>query len=620
MSTTYKRPATTESECREALAKQPGDSTAGLRLGILLGMQRRFAESCDVLERAIEVNGTMAELHLNLGVSRQNMGLFKEAATAFDNALRVNPGYPEALLNRGAIHQAIGEFHLALPLYDRLIGIRPDYAGAHHNRAQCLLRTGRPLDALDAAGRAVDLVPGDPNFLNTRATVFQSLGRFDDAIADYTRAIAIAPNADVLYANRANCSVQQARFDDALADYRRASELAPLRPEWHRDLGVCLGRTQHFAESLAEFQTAAKLAPAEPDLQFRVGLAELLLGDFPNGWQHYEARLRLAQFATTCVPNRRWDGSARPGQTLLVRAEQGYGDTIQFIRLLPILKQAGLFTPSPFQEGRAEVSELRVIFECQPGLRSLLEHCSGFDKIVEWQPGIDPVDAAVHQIPLLSLPGVLGIDQGNIPNIVPYITVDPATSRRWSSRLNELSSHRQTASASVTSPSPIPIGEGWRSRGEGGLLRIGICWAGRPTHENDRYRSATFADFARLADIDGVELISLQMGDAASQLGPGVIDLGREIDTFVDTAAIIDNLDLIITVDTSFAHLAGAMAKPVWNLLAAQPDWRWMTGRDDSPWYPTMRLFRQPQIGDWTPVLDNVAARLTAFAKAPVDA
>lgn len=560
-----------ETRLRSILAAEPENAPASTALGVLLGRQGRFRDSAEVLSEACRRHPGIAELRLNLGIGLQRLGLPAQALAALDEALRITPDYPEALLNKGGLFQAAGDIDAALDAYNRAIDLRPNYPEALMNRAFCFLIRGRPAEALADASQAIEAAPNAVDALNIRGMALQSTGDFAGALADYDRAIAIAPSVR-LYGNRANCLDRVGHFDDALSDALAAAQLAPNSPECHRNIGACLCRLGRFDEALAEYRKALEIAPGDIDLQYRFGLAELLLGHFKQGWRFSESRLDLPQFNAAFQRNKRWDGKIKPQSTLVIRAEQGYGDTIQFVRLLGPLKRLGQ----------------RVIFECQPGLGPLLAGVEGADEIVEWSPE-NRFPEEIPQISLLSLPFYLGIDHGRIPFGIPYLSVDAEKSARWAARL-----------------------EGVRG------VRVGICWAGRPTHENDRFRSATFADFEALASVPNVTLVSLQMGDARQHLTDAVIDPGGEIEDFTDTAAIVENLDLVITVDTSVAHLAGALGKPVWNLISAFPDWRWQLGRDDSPWYPTMRLFRQEKLLDWGPVFEAVQAELAKFATSPI--
>jgi hypothetical protein len=265
-----------------------------------------------------------------------------------------------------------------------------------------------------------------------------------------------------------------------------------------------------------------------------------------------------------------WDGKSLNGKTILVHTEQGFGDSIQFVRYLPMVKAQGG----------------RVIFECQQSLCRLLRSCNGIDEIIEKTSAnklsIQP-DVHVH---LLDLPGIFGTTLNSIPTNIPYITPDPILVDQWASRLN--------------------VDEGFR---------ISIVWAGSPHHARDRNRSCSLADFANLAKVPGLPFYSLQKGYVSIKpdnppMGIKIVNLDNELHDFADTAAVIANLDLVISVDTAVAHLTGAIGKPVWTLLPFAPDWRWLLKRNDSPWYPTMRLFRQNQPDDWTEVFEQVREKL----------
>jgi len=307
-----------------------------------------------------------------------------------------------------------------------------------------------------------------------------------------------------------------------------------------------------------------------PDGHWNLALALLVQGHFPEGWEEYEWRWKTKGLLSPrqLLPQPLWDGRPLAGRAILLHAEQGLGDTIQFIRYLPLVAQRGG----------------RVIVECQPELQRLVQAMTpDIPVLARGQPLPD----FAFQCPLLSLPKALGTTLATIPATVPYLHADAQNVQMWRDRL----------------------------AGHGSALKVGLIWAGNPHHKNDRNRSVKLASLAPLAQVPGVQFYSLQKGAAAAQAktpppGMDLIDRTDDLQDFADTAAMIANLDLVIAVDTSVVHLAGALAKPVWTLLPYCPDWRWLLKRQDSPWYPTMRLFRQPEIGDWDSVIQQLAAAL----------
>lgn len=346
-------------------------------------------------------------------------------------------------------------------------------------------------------------------------------------------------------------------MDEAIVAYHRALVDDPGHVLSHCGLGVALVERGEAEAGISSYLRALETDPWHADTRFNYSLALLLLGEFEKGWSEYEWRFKQKKYRDEVLrfASPAWDGSSLEGKSILLRGEQGIGDTIQFVRYAKTIADAGG----------------RVIIECQPSMKRLLENISEVDSVIGRGEDIPPCDAHVS---LMSLPHVLGTTLETIPDEVPYLS----------------------APEGQTSP-----GEG---DGEGKGIKVGLVWAGNPDHENDRKRSIPLEKFASVLETGGVRFYGLQVGERKEDIERcgfqgRITDLSGELTDFADTAAAIAHLDLIISVDTAPAHLAWAMGRPVWTLLPFAPDWRWMLGREDSPWYPTMRLLRQGSAGDW---------------------
>jgi hypothetical protein len=420
------------------------------------------------------------------------------------------------------------------------------------------------------------LVPQSAEAHSNLGSAFHAWGKAEDALACYRRAVAIKPNDAQIQANLGNALLSLGRYDDAVATYRRGVECDPHEVKVRANLGVALKEQGRYEAAVEELLATVVRAPTYADAHWNLALVQLLSGDFKNGWFEFEWRRRIPGFAMGHPDAPGWEGEANGNATLLVHAEQGLGDTIQFVRYLRPLM------------GRAN----HVLFQCPEALKPLLAGVNELATVVGG--GRDPPPFDVHA-PLMSLPYLLGLEQPYWPDGGAYLAAEPARRAHWRERLD---------------------GEG---KGEGGkAFNIAICWQGNPDYRADRRRSPPLEAFAPLAAIDGVRLVSLQKSAARERIAElgwaaRILDLGPEIDNdgaFLDSAAILAEADLVITSDTAIPHLAGALGVETWLALPDVPDWRWGTTGDTTPWYPSMRLFRQATAGDWDGVFAALAAEL----------
>jgi len=443
---------------------------------------------------------------------------------------------------------------------------------------------GDQLGALALYTEAIRLHPTLPDAYNNIAVLLKSMQRLPAAVACLKRAVLHAPNVAGLYSNLGNMLWMNLEFEESMAAFSRALALDSERPETYHNLGLLQFSLGDYRQAVECYDRALVLKPNNHLVMWDRALALLAGGDLARGFAAYDVRFDLddptMRFdlklkAVRSIPLPLWQGESLAGKTLYVYAEQGLGDTMQFARFLPLAARQGA----------------RVVFDCQPELLRLLTGLAGIAELRAATPGIAPPPADFH-LPLMSLPSRFGITLDNLPAAVPYLSLPPA----------------------VTGPS-LPRPPGTR-------LAIGIAWAGRPEHTNDRNRSMRLEDFLNLVDLPGVALYSLQKGPRAGDiaaLGAAALltDLAPQIQDFVDTARLMLQLDLVICIDTSLAHLAGALGRRAFVLLPFTPDWRWLGRREDSPWYPTMRLFRQPAIGDWRGVMRRVRETLAATIARP---
>jgi tetratricopeptide (TPR) repeat protein len=553
-----------------ALSLRPDYAEALLNRGNTLKDMQRLDAALTSFDQAIAARPDYAEAHYNRGNALSSLNRFCEALLSYDRALELRPDLLEVHCSRGIVLHALKRFDEALAAYDRALALRPDYANAHNNRGVILHAMKRFDEALADYGRALELNPRYADaFLNHSATLCE-LRRFDEALESCDRALALCPGSAEVHYNRGNALKGLQRVNDAVASYERALELRPNYLEALNNRGVTLHQLRRFNEELAQYDRVYALRPDFSDAHYNESLCRLLTGDFKRGWQKHEWRWQTAHMES----DRRnfeqplWLGSHDiAGKTILLHAEQGFGDTIQFCRYAPLVAAHGA----------------RVILEVQEPLRELTSTLAAAVEVVSRGHALPDFD--VH-CPLLSLPLAFSTELAFPPSATPYLYADPEAVTDWRRRLG--SSDRR---------------------------RIGLAWSGRPTHTNDHNRSIPLKSMLPLLNGIDASFVSLQRDTRAADTDllrerNEILHFGNDLKTFADTAALIANLDLIIAVDTSVAHLAGALAKPVWVLLPYVPDWRWLLDRDDTPWYPTARLFRQDQTRQWEPVMTQVHSRL----------
>ncbi len=488
-------------------------------------------------------------------------GRLNEAEQTYRQILATEPKHADSLHMLGVLALQAGHAAAALDLFDRAIAMKPLVSSYHVHRAHALLALGRPAEAIPACRTAL-------RTRSNNAEAYQVLGHAHtdalqpgEALRAYREAARLKPDLPDLFNNLGTALRNIGALEEAEQQLREAVRRAPADVGAQLNLSSVLKELGKTQDAEALLRDALRRQPGDPVLLYNLSLLLLLTGRDDEAWPGWEQR-----FAARAIPNRglpqpQWNGEPLNGRTLLVYAEQGLGDTIQFCRYLPGV--AGT-----------------VLFEAPPRLRRLLSTLPGVPRMV--LPG-DPLPHVDFVCPLMSLPALTG---AAIPLAIPYLSAEPDRVVRWRQRI-----------------------------GADGI-KIGIAWQGNPGRTEDRGRSMKLHAFAPLAAVPGVRLISLQKNDGTDQLedGPPVESLGPDFDAgsdgFLDTAAAMMSLDLIVTSDTSIAHLAGALGRPVWVALRTVPDWRWQLGREDSPWYPTMRLFRQTERDEWGPVFAAMATAI----------
>jgi tetratricopeptide (TPR) repeat protein len=560
---------------RQVLAQQPERADAMHNLGLIAHQVGRNDVAVELIRRAIVLNPNNAEAYNNLGNVLKNKGEFDDAIDAYRRAIALNPNFPEVHSNLGNALKDKGQLEEAIAAYRQAIALNPNLPGVHNNLGNALKDKGQLDEAIAAYRQAIALNPNFPEVHSNLGNALKDKGQLEEAIAAYRRAIALRPNYAEAHSNLGNALKERGQLDEAIAAYRRAIALRPNYAEAHNNLGGVLIDQGRLDEAIAAYRRAIAFRPGYPEAHSNLSLSLLTSGDFQQGWEEHEWRWKCKDFSS---PRRnfaqgQWDGCPLENRTILLHAEQGAGDAIQFIRYLPLVAQRGG----------------RIIIECHTELQRLFRTMAGSHQVMA---PTQPMPAFDLHCPLVSLPRVFGTNLGNIPKDVPYLHPDAEDAGRWQHRPGE----------------------------QAPAVKVGLGWAGNPRHKNDRNRSIKLARLAPLGQLPGVRFFSLQKGAAAAEAktpppGMELVDWTEELKDFADTAALIANLDLVIAVDTAVVHLAGAMGKPVWTLLPFNSDWRWLLERQDSPWYPTMRLFRQPSRGDWDGVMTRVVEALSLWIK-----
>ncbi len=542
---------------RRILQREPRNGRVWFVLANLVESQQRLAEAVAYYRQALEIEPREGLGYFHLANALLQQKEWAEAEPAFRRCLELQPGHIEALVNLGFVLSEQNRHVEAEACCRQALALKPDQAEIHHNLGNAL----------------------------------REQNKHDEAIEHYREALRLRPDYAKCEVNLGVALIAQGNSGEAIQRLRRGVELDPDFAEAYNSLGAVVSVERRFDESLEYYAHAIRLKPDYPDAHWNRSLVWLLTGDFERGWPAYEWRWRCARIGQAPQYSQpRWDGAPLEGRTILLHAEQGLGDTLHFVRYAALVKARGG----------------RVIVQCQPPLKRLLASCPGIDLLIGQGEPLPHFDVWAA---LLSLPAVFGTDLSTIPANVPYLLAEAELVEHWRRELAPLSG-----------------------------FRIGVSWQGSPRHPWDRHRSAALADLAPLARVPGVRLISLQknpdadiasfnrwlgpsVGDAAAAAPAALLSLGGAVDEaagpFMDTAAIMRNLDLVVSVDTAVAHLAGALGVPTWLALNYSPDWRWLLERADSPWYPTMRLFRQSALGDWSSVFAEMAVELSKLVMPP---
>jgi tetratricopeptide (TPR) repeat protein len=519
----------------------PTDAYAYFNLGNIYRDSGQPEQAVRNYRKALQLNPEMDDAYNNMGLALRDEGQTEEAVSCFEQAIQINPEQADTYNNLGITLQSLEKLDEAIQWYHKALRIHPDYVNAHFNLGRALQQKERLGDAIDCFREVIRLTP-------EHYAAHYCMGRI------------------LLEINQ---------IDEAIASFRNAVQLNHDFPEAFHDLGIAYQEKNMTADSIASFRKALLLNPDDADAHWNLSLGLLLSGDFSEGWKEFEWRLKVSAFPPRPFLQPKWDGSDIAGRAILLHEEQGFGDTIQFIRYAPLVAQRGA----------------KVIVECKRELKPLIETVDGLDRVIEQGEELPEFD--LH-CPLMSLPFVFETTVQSVPATIPYLRAEAGLTGQWRKKVYGVPSR----------------------------YRIGLVWSTELRFTSHNRRACSLEVFAPLADVEGAAFYSLQKGKAAEEAktppeGMLLIDYTGEINDFGDTAALIENLDLVITVDTAVAHVAGALGKPVWNLLPFVPAWRWMLHREDSPWYPTMRLLRQPEPGDWSTPVTTILEELKHKMKHP---
>jgi tetratricopeptide (TPR) repeat protein len=557
-----------------AVKANPYSAIAYNNRGNVLRALKRLEEALSSYDRAVALQPGLIEAMLNRAVVLRELGRLEEALAGYREVLAASPDHVDVLGHCGTLLCQLGRFEEARTVYGRLLALQPDNVGALNNLGNALIELGCSEEALGCFDRALARRPDYVEAVMNRSVALRNLKRIEEALEGIDRAVALRPDLADAHCIRGNVLQRLNRLEESLAALDRTLALRPDYAKAWVDRSLVLKALGRIDESLADCARAQAIEPEYAEAHFCESLCRLSLGDFRAGWEKYEWRWRIA--ACPGMPpfaQPMWRGhEALAGRTILLHAEQGFGDTIQFGRYAKRVAEAGA----------------RVLLEVQPELKALMARLEGPSAV--FAKGEPLPDFDLH-CPLLSLPLAFDTRLETIPGATPYLSADPRRIEAWGQRLGP-------------------------ARGP----RVGLAWSGRPAHFNDHNRSRRLAELAPLFGVEA-DFVSLQkeVAEADRETLAACPDLrryGEDIRDFSDTAAIVHHLDLVISVDTSVAHLAGAMGKPVWVLLPSNPDWRWLLEGETSPWYPTVRLFRQDRVAGWPETIRRVAAGLAEFARA----
>jgi len=545
------------------------------QLGIIQLRAGAAGRADQAFSRAIAREPNNAESHCNRGVALDALHDFEAAIDCYRKALLCNPNFITALFNMGNAYVSLNRPEEARAFYQRAIELNPDFVAGH----LCLGEIGKTLQDFTLARtsfeRAAAIAPDCADAFQGIAEICQAEERFEDAIFNYRLALVLKPGSTVALNMMGTAYQSIERLDEAEGCYRQALTLNPDQPTSLNNLGVVLNAQGRLEEAVSVYRQLLAVDPEYADGHWNLSVALLALGDYAEGWQEFEWRFRKsAPVPSRTFPQPLWDGGDLAGRTILLHAEQGFGDTFQFARYAPLVAQRGG----------------KVIIECQlPALKKVLLSLDGVCGVVAVGEPLPYFDC---HLSLMSLPLVFGTTLEMMPYHVPYLAADPHDVEVWRQCLG----------------------------GTTGRFKVGLVWYAKQSQVLNRKRSCPLTFFSPLWMVEGVEFYTLQIGVGTEQLDEfaashEIIDLTGAINDFADTAALIANLDLVITIDTAVAHLAGALGARTWLILPYVAEWRWLCRREDSPWYPSMRLFRQPSQGDWPALMDTVAGALQGCVK-----
>ena len=580
--------------CEQILKLDPANAE-GLHLVGMVAFQSPKVDNAfaiDLIQQAIAIDGKAAQYRSDLATILWVVGRLDEAKAQYREVLAIMPNSAETLCNLGFVFLTQGKVQEATEYFERAIAIKPGLAEIHFHLGNARKREGRLDEAIQCFEKAVTLKANYAEAYYNIGDVLLEQDRTDMAAARFEQALAVNPHMPEAHNGLGAARQAQTGFDRAVGHYERALLLRPDYAEAHSNYGSLIesqgsytpsyhdaasegtrafGHLESLARATAHYERALDLRPDLIETRFNLGMAQLRAGDYLSGWINYESRWKTKK---SPLKNRhfsqpQWRGEPLNGARILLHAEQGLGDTLQFIRYIPMVQAVGG----------------TIVLAVQSRLRRLLAEIPGIADVLSWG---DPLPSFDWHCPLISLPLAFKTTLDTIPAQTPY-----------------LSAHHE-AQMKVN-------GMVWPSGG----LKVGLCWSGTPTFLDDpaRFRSVPFELLNPLM-LEGVELFSLQIDEAVAQIATAprtIIDLSPYVSDMADTAAQLQQLDLVITVDTAIAHLAGALGVQTWVLLPFTSDWRWLQTRTDSPWYPTMRLFRQPKPGDWKSVIAEASSALQSL-------